>query len=221
MTDAQLLTSRSPTCWPTPARRNTEHRPRPLRQRSRPMRRWPAAAGLLPVPGRLLQGQGRRPAGQAGAVQATLRSSRSGAPGRREEEAALRLGLGLGVEGDRVYAAGRKGDVVAFDWPTAIDLARAHQDAARRAAPASAPSWWSSARATARCWRCMPQDGATAGGCTSTARCWRRLRFREHLIVVADRRRQAARARAHGRPRAVGRRSSRCRASRCAALRAR
>ncbi|HEY4212823.1 MAG TPA: outer membrane protein assembly factor BamB [Steroidobacteraceae bacterium] len=39
--------------------------------------------------------------------------------------AALRLGLGLAVEGDRVYAAGHKGDVVALDLKTGHQIWRA------------------------------------------------------------------------------------------------
>ena len=45
----------------------------------------------------------------------------------------LRLGLALAVDGDRVYAAGRKGDVAAFATRLGpSDLAYAHQGTALR-----------------------------------------------------------------------------------------
>ena len=92
---------------------------------------------------------------------ATLKVQRAWDAGVGGEKDPLRLGLALAVVGERVYAAGRDGDVAAFEVATgkpALALAR-------ESAPGGRPrcrrcTWWPSARATGRSIAFNASDGA-------------------------------------------------------------
>ena len=133
----------------------------------------------------------------------------------------LRLGLGLATAGNRLFAAGRDGDVAAFDLKTGKQtLARGNQARARRRHRRGR-------RAGGRRFGRRPGRGAGRG--QRRAALARRRQRRNPVRAGrgrqpghrAHRRRQVARARAWPMARRSGPRNSRSRASRCAAPRRR
>src|ERR1700710_2584741 len=101
-----------------PPRRSRRHRPQKPRLRSNNMRqlqRWTMVAALLVFAACSKDKDIDKPA-QLTPFSATLKVERVWSASVGDKKAKpLRLGLGLAVEGDRVYAAGHGGDVVAYD----------------------------------------------------------------------------------------------------------
>src|ERR1700683_5285621 len=95
------------------------------------MRRLIALAALLALAGCMNKDKEKDPDRPAKLVNVhpTLRVEHSGRDNVGGVKTPLRLGLALTVEGDRVYAAGRKGDVAAFALASGHQIWRTHTKA--------------------------------------------------------------------------------------------
>ncbi len=131
----------------------------------------------------------------------------------------LRLGLGLATAGNKLFAAGRDGDVAAFDLKSGKQLWRVETKLALAGGTGVGADIVAVGSADGQVLAFAADNGAKRW----RARCEGRNSFRSRGVGQrsrrAHRRRQAARARRRRWAASCGPRSSRFRASRCAARR--
>ena len=96
----------------------------------------------------------------------------------------LRLGLGLAAAGDRLYAAGRDGEIAAFDLKTGKQLWRTETKLELSGGTGAGDESVAVGPPTARCWHCRRPMARSAGAPTSRAKSCPRRPWPTKEIVV-------------------------------------